>query len=130
MNDTEITEQVSKADVVVDATDNFDIRFSVNQACVRTKTPLVSGAVIRMEAQTTVYRPDLDDSPCFRCLYSPEDEPDERCSETGVLGSVCGIIGSMQATEVLKIITGVGPDFTWKTSAAGCDANGVAGGQH
>ena len=104
----ELFEHVERADVVVDATDNFDIRFAVNQACVQTRTPLVSGAAIRMEGQMTVYRPDLDDSPCFRCLYGPEDEPVERCSETGVLGSLCGTIGALQATEVLKIIAGVG----------------------
>ncbi len=105
----EIFEQVSNADVVVDATDNFAIRFAINQACVETRTPLVSGAAIRMEGHLIVYRADLDDSACFRCLYSPDDEPNERCSETGVLGSLCGTIGSLQATEVLKIIANLGP---------------------
>ncbi|MYD77409.1 MAG: molybdopterin-synthase adenylyltransferase MoeB [Gammaproteobacteria bacterium] len=108
-NREEIFEQVSRADVVVDATDNFDIRFAVNEACVNTQTALVSGAAIRMEGHLIVYRADLDDSACFRCLYSPEDEPQERCSETGVLGSLCGTIGSLQATEVLKIIANFGP---------------------
>ena len=109
LNREEIFEQVSRADVVVDATDNFDIRFAVNEACVNTQTALVSGAAIRMEGHLIVYRADLDDSACFRCLYSPEDEPQERCSETGVLGSLCGTIGSLQATEVLKIIANFGP---------------------
>ena len=109
LNRTEIFEQVSSADVVVDATDNFDIRFEINEACVNTRTALVSGAAIRMEGHLIVYRADLDDSACFRCLYSPEDEPQERCSETGVLGSLCGTIGSLQATEVLKIIANLGP---------------------
>ena len=104
----ELYSEVERANVVVDATDNFDIRFALNEACVRTRTPLISGAAIRMEGQVTVYRADLDNSPCFRCLYSEEDEPEERCSETGVLGSVVGIIGSIQATEALKIIAGVG----------------------
>ena len=101
-------ETVEKCNVVVDATDNFQIRYAVNEACVKTRTPLVSGAAIRMEGQMAVYRSDLEDSPCFRCLYAPEDEPQERCSETGVLGSLCGTIGSMQATEVIKIIAGAG----------------------
>lgn len=109
LNREEIFEQVSSADVVVDATDNFDIRFAINEACVNTRTALVSGAAIRMEGHLIVYRADLDDSACFRCLYSPEDEPQERCSETGVLGSLCGTIGSLQATEVLKIIANLGP---------------------
>ncbi len=107
LKDSEIAEVVKKADVVVDATDNFDIRFALNQACVKMKTPLVSGAAIRMEGQMIVYRPEKEDSPCFRCLYRPEDEPEERCSETGVLGSLCGTIGSMQATEVIKILTDI-----------------------
>ncbi len=108
MPDDILLDQVEHADVVVDATDNFDIRFALNEACVSTRTPLVSGAAIRMDGQFTVYRPDIASSPCFRCLYAPEDEPAERCSETGVLGSICGTIGSLQATEVLKIIAGVG----------------------
>ncbi len=104
----ELVTEVQNADVVVDATDNFDIRFALNEACVKTGTPLVSGAAIRFEGQVTVFRPDTNSGPCFRCLFSPEDEPDERCSETGILGSVAGVIGCVQATEVLKIITGVG----------------------
>ena len=104
----QIYEEVERADVVVDATDNFEIRFALNEASVASRTPLVSGAAIRMDGQLAVYRPDLQDSPCFRCLYAPEDEPVERCSETGVLGSVCGTIGSLQTTEVLKIIADVG----------------------
>ncbi len=111
LNLQELHEQISGADVVVDATDNFDIRFAVNEICVRTRTPLVSGAAIRMEGHLIVYRADLDDSACFRCLYSPDDEPQERCSETGVLGSLCGTIGALQATEVLKIITNLHPRF-------------------
>ncbi len=105
----ELLPLVESSDVVVDATDNFDIRFVINKACVQTATPLVSGAAIRMEAQFAVYRPDLANSACFRCLYSPDDEPQERCSETGVLGSLCGMIGAMQASEVIKIIADLGP---------------------
>jgi len=108
MNREQLREAVASSDVVVDASDNFELRYAVNDACIATRTPLVSGAAIRMEGQMAVYRLDLDDSPCFRCLYSPEDEPQERCSETGVLGSLCGVIGSLQATEVIKIIADCG----------------------
>ncbi len=111
LSKAELFQQVEKANVVVDATDNFDIRFTINEACVATRTPLVSGAAIRMEGHLIVYRADLDDSACFRCLYSPEDEPNERCSETGVLGSLCGTIGSLQASEVLKIIANLGSNW-------------------
>jgi len=108
LNKAELFKQVAQADVVVDATDNFAIRFALNEACVETRTPLVSGAAIRMEGHLIVYRLDLEDSACFRCLYRPEDEPEERCSETGVLSSLCGAIGSLQASETLKILAGFG----------------------
>ncbi len=108
LSGTALDDHVAAAHVVIDATDNFDIRFELNKACLRHATPMVSGAVIRMEGQVAVYRPGQGDSPCFRCLYAPEDEPQERCSETGVLGPVAGVIGCMQAVEALKVITGVG----------------------
>ncbi len=108
MSDEELDGRVKAADVVVDATDNFGIRYALNKACLKHGTYLVCGAVIRMEGQVSVYRPGSGDSPCFRCLYAPDDEPHERCSETGVLGPVAGAVGCMQAIEALKIITGVG----------------------
>ncbi len=104
----ELTEQARLADVVVDASDNFATRFGLNRICVEQKKPLISGAVIRMEGQVTTFRADLPDSPCYRCLYKDMDELAETCSETGVLAPVAGIIGSIQATEVLKVLTGVG----------------------
>ncbi len=100
--------EVAAAQVVVDATDNFATRFALNEACVRSETPLVSGAVIRFEGQVSVFLPGRPDSPCYRCLYRDEAELAETCSQTGVLAPVAGIIGSVQATEVLKILTGVG----------------------
>ena len=104
---------VSAADVVLDGTDNFDTRFAVNAACVATRTPLVSGAAIRLEGQLGIFRPDLDDGPCYACLFSPDGEaPHETCSETGVLGPVVGVIGSLQAVEAIRIITGFGEPAT------------------
>ena len=104
----ELTEQVKLADAVVDASDNFATRFGLNRLCVEYKKPLISGAVIRLEGQVTTFRADLPDSPCYRCLYQDMDEIAESCSETGVLAPVAGIIGSIQATETLKVLTGVG----------------------
>ena len=104
----EMTEQVRRADAVVDASDNFATRFGLNRLCVAQKKPLISGAVIRLEGQVTTFRADLADSPCYRCLYKDMDELAETCSETGVLAPVAGIIGSIQATETLKALTGVG----------------------
>ncbi len=104
----ELAEQVQLSDVVVDASDNFATRFGLNRLCVEWKKPLVSGAVIRLEGQVTTFRADLPGAPCYRCLYKDMDELAETCSETGVLAPVAGIIGSIQATETLKVLTGVG----------------------
>ena len=108
LNADALTEQVRLADAVVDASDNFATRFGLNRLCVAHKKPLISGAVIRLEGQVTTFRADLPDSPCYRCLYKDMDELAETCSETGVLAPVAGIIGSIQATETLKALTGVG----------------------
>ena len=103
-----LTEQVRLADAVVDASDNFATRFGLNRLCVDRKKPLISGAVIRLEGQVTTFRADHRDSPCYRCLYRDMDEIAEACSETGVLAPVAGIIGSIQATETLKVLAGIG----------------------
>lgn len=105
-----LTEQVRQADIVLDGSDNFATRFAVNDACVATQTPLVSGAAIRMEGQISVYLND-GNGPCYRCLYKDEGELDNSCSENGVLAPVVGIIGSIQATEAIKIITGMGENL-------------------
>lgn len=101
-------EQVELADVVVDASDNFTTRFAINRACLDTKTPLVSGAAIRMDGQVTVFDSRNSDSPCYHCLYKDTGDENLSCSENGVLAPLVGIIGSIQALEVIKLITGVG----------------------
>jgi molybdopterin/thiamine biosynthesis adenylyltransferase len=103
-----LLEQVAAADVVVDACDNFATRFAVNEASVRTGTPLVSGAAIRMEGQVAVFQPRQPDSPCYRCLYKDEGELDQSCSANGVLAPLVGIIGSIQAMETIKVLAGLG----------------------
>lgn len=108
MSDEVLREQVALADVVADASDNFATRFALNAACVRAKTPLVSGAAIRMEGQVAVFRADLDNSPCYCCLYQENSESAETCGQLGVLAPLLGIIGSVQATEVIKLILGIG----------------------
>lgn len=104
----ELVNQAADADLVVDASDNFATRFAVNEACVSTGTPLVSGAAIRMEGQVAVFRADLDDSPCYRCLYRDGIETEQTCAENGVLAPIVGIIGSIQALEAIKVLTGIG----------------------
>jgi len=102
-----LQEQVAASDAVVDGSDNFATRFAVNAACVATGRPLIAGAVIRWEGQVSVYTGRPGD-PCYRCLYGNGGEVEETCSENGILAPVAGIVGSIQATETLKVLSGVG----------------------
>lgn len=99
---------VVSADVVVDASDNFNTRFAVNQSCLKNKKPLVSGAAIRMEGQIAVFDSGNPESPCYQCLYSECGDDDASCSQNGVMAPLVGIIGSVQAMETIKLITGIG----------------------
>jgi len=107
-----LVEQVQRADVVVDCSDNFATRFALNRVCVASRTPLISGAAIRLEGQVAVFRADRADSPCYRCLYKDMDELAESCSQTGVLAPLVGIIGCIQATEAIKVLVGFGETLT------------------
>ncbi len=104
----ELLATIASADIVVDASDNFNTRFALNAACVSLQTPLVSGAAIRMEGQLSVFDSRLPDSPCYRCLYSEQDSEDINCSTNGVLSPLVGVIGSLQAFEAIKVIVGFG----------------------
>ncbi|NOX42551.1 MAG: molybdopterin-synthase adenylyltransferase MoeB [Gammaproteobacteria bacterium] len=100
---------IRKANVVIDATDNFSSRFLLNDLCVSANVPLVSGAAIRMEGQVCVFLNNNQGGPCYRCLYRDDvNDQAETCSETGILSPVAGIIGSIQAVEALKVIAQVG----------------------
>jgi len=114
LNEDKMNNEVAKADVVIDATDNFTTRFAINKACVKTETPLVSGAAIRMEAQVSVFNPKQKNSPCYHCLYKDSGELDESCSETGVLAPLVGIIGSVQALETIKVLLDLGETLAGK----------------
>lgn len=104
----ELLTEVQRADLVIDGSDNFPTRFAVNAACVRARKPLISGAVTRFEGQVTVFRNDSPDSPCYRCLYEEGGEPGEPCVQFGVLAPFAGLIGTIQATEALKVLMGIG----------------------
>jgi molybdopterin/thiamine biosynthesis adenylyltransferase len=104
----ELLEQVGFADIVLDCSDNFTTRFAVNAACVKTSTPLVSGAVIRFEGQLALFTPGINDSPCYNCLYSRSGEQEESCARNGIVAPLPGIIGSMQALEAIKWLLGIG----------------------
>ena len=112
LEEEELREQVKLADIVLETTDNFQSRFLLNRLCVQEKKPLVSGSVIRFEGQLSTFRSDKDDSPCYHCLYKESDELGETCSQNGVLAPVVGIIGSVQATEALKVLTDLGTDLS------------------
>ncbi len=101
----QLCEEVAKADVVVDCSDNFSTRFELNRICVASRTPLVSGGVIQFEGQVSVFDSRDEASPCYQCLYKPVAEGEgETCSRIGVLAPAPGIIGSIQAVEVLKLL--------------------------
>lgn len=108
MDATLIKEYVVQADVLVDCSDNFKTRFLLNQCAVEYKKPLVSGAAIRTEAQLAVFDSRKQESPCYRCLYTDDVETEEDCSSNGVLAPLVGIVGSMQAFEVIRVLTGFG----------------------
>lgn len=103
---------VGQVDVVVDCTDNFTIRHALNRASVHCGTPLVSGAAIRFEGQVAVFDPRQPDAPCYRCLYAQEPDENLTCSESGVMAPLVGVVGSMQALETLKLLTGIGRTLT------------------
>jgi molybdopterin/thiamine biosynthesis adenylyltransferase len=99
---------ISDYDLVVDGTDNFPTRFLLNDACVMKRKPIVYGAIFRFEGQVSVFAP--DQGPCYRCLIPEMPPPGSvpRCQEAGVLGILPGIIGTLQATEAIKLILGLG----------------------
>ena len=102
---------VSAYDIVCDGSDNFPTRFLVADTCVAARRTLVSAAVLRFDGQLSTFKPHADpDGPCYRCLH-PAPPPDglvPTCSEAGILGAVTGVMGSLQATEVLKEVLGIG----------------------
>ncbi len=107
-----LDQAVAAADVVVDACDNFTTRFAINRSCIKHGKPLVSGAAIRMEGQVAVFNSQDPQSPCYQCLYSEGDDDDASCSHNGVMAPLVGIIGSVQAMETIKVITGIGRNLT------------------
>jgi len=100
---------VAQADVVLDCCDNFATRQAVNAACVKHRKPLVSGAAIRFDGQISVYDSRDGASPCYACVFPPDANFEEtRCATMGVFAPLVGIIGSMQAAEALKLLSGAG----------------------
>jgi len=103
----ELRDAVRACSLVLDCTDNFPTRLALNAACVAARKPLVTGAAIRFEGQVAVFPNSDSDSPCYRCLYSDEDENFANCAGQGILAPVAGTIGALLATEALKLILGL-----------------------
>jgi len=99
-------ELIASTDCVIDASDNPHTRYTINDACVISGKPLVSGSAMGLEGQLTVYN--FNGGPCYRCLYPKPNQKEglKSCSDNGVLGPVPGLIGILQALETIKIITG------------------------
>ena len=96
-------------DVVLDCTDNFKTRQLINAACIQYQTPLVSGSALRFDGQVSVFDPRAKTSPCYACIFSPEEEFEEvSCSSMGIFSPLIGIIGTIQAAQALQVIIGFG----------------------
>ena len=108
-------ELISRYDVVADGSDNFATRFLVNDTCYFTGVTLVSAAILRFDGQLSTFKAHLHGAnPCYRCLFPEPPPPDAvpTCAEVGVLGAMCGMLGSLQAAEVIKEITGAGTSMS------------------
>ena len=100
---------VREADVVLDCSDNFATRHAINEACVRGRVPLVSGAAIRFDGQVAVFDPRQGGCACYHCLFPADARgEEERCATMGVFAPLVGVIGTMQAMEAIKLLAGIG----------------------
>lgn len=115
VEDQALHELVEGADVVLDCCDNFATRHAVNRACVAHRVPLVSGAALRFDGQVSVFDARRDDAPCYACLFPPSEQaPEAACATMGVLAPLVGMVGTVQAAEALKVLTGVGETLAGK----------------
>jgi molybdopterin-synthase adenylyltransferase len=102
-------------DLVTDGSDNFATRYLVNDTCFFTKTPLVSGALLRFEGQLSVFKAhEGEGNPCYRCLFPspPPAGTTPRCETAGIFGAIAGVIGTLQASEILKELLGLGQSLS------------------
>ena len=113
LSDDELRSLIASHDLVLDGTDNVDTRNQLNRLCFESKTPLVSGAAIRMEGQVSVYTYQ-DNEPCYQCLSSLFGQQALTCVEAGVMSPVVGIIGATQALEAIKVLANYGQPLTSK----------------
>ncbi|SFV76955.1 Sulfur carrier protein adenylyltransferase ThiF [hydrothermal vent metagenome] len=114
LDENNLPKWLELCDIVLDGTDNFDTRFKINQACVASKKPLVSAAVIRFEGQLSVFKGYDANQPCYQCLYSTNGNSDENCTDNGILAPVAGMLGTMQALQALKVALNLGEQLVGK----------------
>ena len=113
LNAAQLDSLVANANVVLDCCDNFQTRQAINAACVKHRVPLVSGAAIRMDGQLAVYDARDTASPCYACVFPPDNAPEEaQCATLGVLAPLVGVMGSLQAMEAVKLLAGIGSRLT------------------
>src|SRR3954453_17467185 len=116
VNSQNVLDLIKDYDIIIDGTDNFPTRYCVGDACVIAKKPNVYGSIFRFEGQVTVFAPHLKNpdtgqrGPCYRCMFPEPPDPGSvpSCAEGGVVGVLPGIIGTLQANEVIKLILGIG----------------------
>jgi molybdopterin/thiamine biosynthesis adenylyltransferase len=104
-----LDEILPSVDVVLDCTDNFSTRHLINAACVKQKIPLVSGSALKFDGQVSVFDPRNSRSPCYACIFSPDEQFEEvSCSSMGIFSPLVGIIGAIQAAQALQVLIGFG----------------------
>jgi molybdopterin/thiamine biosynthesis adenylyltransferase len=110
-----LTQLISNIDVVIDCTDNYSTRQLINRICVQAQKPLVFGAALQFDEQFSVFDSRNKNSPCYACLFSPEEQFEEiKCSQMGVFSPLVGIIGSIQAANALQLLIGFGSNMVGK----------------
>ncbi|MCG6235134.1 molybdopterin-synthase adenylyltransferase MoeB [Vibrio furnissii] len=114
LSDDELEALIAQHSLVLDASDNVDTRNQLNRLCFKTKTPLVSGAAIRMEGQVSVFTYQNEDEPCYQCLSALFGNAALSCVEAGVMAPVVGIIGAVQAMEAIKVLANYGAPIRGK----------------
>ncbi|MGD8110227.1 molybdopterin-synthase adenylyltransferase MoeB [Vibrio sp. TRT 17S01] len=114
LTDEDLIQLIEQHDLVLDASDNVDTRNQLNKLCYQTKTPLVSGAAIRMEGQVSVFMYQDKDEPCYQCLSSLFGSNVLSCVEAGVMAPVVGIVGAVQAMETIKVLASYGTPMQGK----------------
>ncbi|MGD6738480.1 molybdopterin-synthase adenylyltransferase MoeB [Photobacterium leiognathi subsp. mandapamensis] len=113
LSDEELLPLIENHNIVLDCSDNVDTRNQLNHLCFKTKTPLISGAAIRMEGQISVYAYQ-DNEPCYQCLSALFGQQTLSCVEAGIMSPVVGIVGAVQAMEAIKVVANMGTPLTGK----------------